>query len=938
MTRFLRLALCALLLLATPLLRSAPAFAHESSDLKADPAARFGTLANGLRYVVLPNAEPKGRVSLRLLITAGSFMENENQRGLAHFLEHMSFNGSTHYAPGTLVEFFQRMGMSFGGDTNAYTAFDHTVYMLELPDTKDATIDEGLQVFADYAGGLFLGADEIDKERGIILSEERARDNVNFRTMIAEMNFVYAGTRLPERLPIGLIDIIKHAPRERFVEFYDTWYRPDLMAVVVVGDVDAAAVEAKIKAALSPVTARAPAAPAPDLGRVAEFTGSRAKYHYESEAAATSVSISTVVPWRREPDTAANRLKQLPRWIAVSMLNRRLDILAKKEGAPFSNARTSIGENYDLLREASIDVTCKPEQWSAALAVADQELRRALQHGFQPAELKEVVDSFLNSLEQAEKSAATRRSDGLARSIISCLVENEVFTTPAAERALYSPALKDLTVEDCHAALRAVWATPSRYVQVSGNAKIEAEAEAAILAAYETSRNVAVAAPAAIADAKFAYTDFGTPGTVTSRQEVADLGTTLVTFANGVRLNLKPTDFEANRIRLTIRLGTGQLTEPRDQRGLSYFAGNTFIAGGLGRHSADELRRILSGRTVGVGFNVSGDAFTLGGTTNRADLLLELQLAAAHVTDPGFRPEALRQLRKGIDQLYNSFAHTPSGPLSTEVPHMLSGGDSRFGLPAKEVMAARTLDELKAWLAPQLARGPIELTLVGDLDPDATIAAVAATFGALPAREAKPALEDLRELSLPKEPFTKSYSIPTEIPKGVVVLFWPTTDGRDAKVARRLNLLAEVLADRLRVKVREEIGGAYSPGAGSNASDVYRNFGYISANLTVDPAKAQEISDITVALADDLFRNGVSEDELNRARLPLLTSIKESLRNNGYWLNILSRSQEKPEVLEWARTRLADVESITKAELDTLAKTYLGKDRVFRVTVLPAQK
>jgi zinc protease len=172
----------------------------------------------------------------------------------------------------------------------------------------------------------------------------------------------------------------------------------------------------------------------------------------------------------------------------------------------------------------------------------------------------------------------------------------------------------------------------------------------------------------------------------------------------------------------------------------------------------------------------------------------------------------------------------------------------------------------------------------------------------------------------------------------VVVLFWPTTDGRDAKVARRLNLLAEVLADRLRVKVREEIGGAYSPGAGSNASDVYRNFGYISANLTVDPAKAQEISDITVALADDLFRNGVSEDELNRARLPLLTSIKESLRNNGYWLNILSRSQEKPEVLEWARTRLADVESITKAELDTLAKTYLGKDRVFRVTVLPAQK
>lgn len=936
--RRFRLLVCAALLFAAPLLRAAPVFAQATSDLPADPAARFGTLPNGLAYVVLPNAEPKGRVSLRLLLTAGSFMENEDQRGLAHFLEHMSFNGSAHYAPGTLVEFFQRLGMSFGGDTNASTGFDQTVYMLELPDAKAATLDEGLQVFADYAGGLLLGADEIDKERGIILSEERQRDNVNFRTMIAEMNFILAGTRLPERIPIGLIDVIKQAPRARLVEFYDTWYRPDLMAVVVVGDVDVATVEAKIKTALGPVKARAPAAPGPDLGRVAEFTGVRAKYHPEPEAAATSVSISTVVPWHREPDTAATRRKDLPRQIAAAMLNRRLDVLAKQENAPFTRARTQVGENYNLFREAALDFTCKPDQWPAALAVADQELRRALQHGFQPAELREITASFLNGLEQAKKSAATRRSDALARELVKCLADAEVFTTPAAEHALYAPALATITPEDCLAALRITWGTPSRYVLVSGNAAITGDAEKAIVAAYEASRAVAVAPPATVANTAFAYTDFGSAGQIASRKEVADLGITLVTFANGVRLNLKPTDFEANRIRLTLRLGTGQLTEPRDQRGLSFFAGNTFTAGGLGRHSADELRRILAGKTVGVSFSVTGDAFVLGGATNRADLLLQLQLAAAHLIDPGYRPEAQRQARKGIEQLYNSFAHTPNGPLSTEVPCLLAGGDPRFGLPEKAAMLLRNLDEVQAWLAPQFARGAIELTLVGDFDPDAAIAAVAATFGALPTREPKPALEELRQLTTPDAPFEKLYRIPTEIPKGVIVLYWPTTDGRDVQRTRRLTVLADVLADRLRVKVREEIGGAYSPGAGSNTSEVYRNLGWITANLTVDPAKAQELTAVTVALADDLCRHGVSEDELNRARLPLLTGIRESLRNNGYWLNLLSRAQEKPEVLDWARTRLADVESITKADLDTLAQSYLGADRVFRVTVLPAQK
>lgn len=924
---------------AAPAVSLLQGFAHEHSDLKADPAARFGTLPNGLRYIIYPNHEPKGRASLRLLVLAGSLHETDAQRGLAHFLEHMAFNGGEHFKPGTLVEFFQRMGMSFGGDTNANTSFDRTLYLLELPDTKDATLAEGLSVLADDAGGLLLPPDMIEKERGIVLAEKRVRDSVDYRTFVAQFESVYSTTLLPRRIPIGTADIISHAQRDQFVDFWNTWYRPERMVVIVVGDVDVAAVEKMVASHFSAVSARAPARPDPNLGAVETFAGLRTHFHPEPEASHTTVSITSTVPYTFESDTTANRLKDFPRSIALSILNRRFSELAKKENAPFSQASASVSEGFDFFREANVDLVCKPEQWSAALTVGEQELRRALEHGFSAAELKEVVATYRNGLEQAVKTAPTRRSDGLAEDLAESVLRREVFTTPADDLALYGPALARLTVADCERALREAYSAPGRYVLVAGNAKIEGDAAVALATAYEQSHAVAVQAPATTAELAWAYTDFGPAGKVVKREHVADLDLDLVTFANGVRLNVKKTDFEAGRIRLAARVGTGTLTEPASQRGLAGLAGGTFDAGGLGKHSIDDLRRIFAGKNVGVGFRPNLDAFDFGGGTTREDLLLELQLFAAKLTDPGYRPEALRQARKGIEQLYLSFAHTPNGPLSTEVANLIAGGDPRFGLPSEEVLLARNLEETRAWLAPQLARGAIELAVVGDLDVDATIDAVARTLGALPPRDERPALNELRQVAFPAQPFTKDYTIASEIPKGIVRLYWPTTDGLDVRRARRLNLLANVFNDRLRVKIREEIGGTYSPQAGSNTSDVFPGYGYLSANIDVAPDMAQKITALVLAIGDDLAQHGVTEDELIRAKQPALTAMRESLRNNGYWLGaVLARAQEKPEFLDWSRNRLADFESITTAELSAFAKSYLGHDRASRVTVLPAKQ
>jgi zinc protease len=920
---------------------SPPSFGQEMSDLRPDPAAVWGRLPNGLRYVLLPNKEPRNRASLRLVVGSGSLYETEAQRGLAHYLEHMAFNGSTHYAPGTLVERLQRLGMGFGADTNAATSFDSTVFQLELPNTQPATLTDGFQILGDYAGGLLIEAQQIHKERGIILAEKRTRDSVEYRSYVAENEFLLADSLIPKRMPIGLSEVIEKAPREQFVDFYNTWYRPENLAVIAVGDFDPAAVETEIKQIFSPLQPRGPSRPQPDLGHVSTAPGLHVSFHPEPEAARTTVSIKTVTPYHGEPDTAAKHLRDLPRDLAFQMLTRRLSILAKMENAPFTEGYASVSDEFNFFRDASVELNCTPQNWRAALTVAEQELRQALNYGFQPPELAEATANYLNSLEQGAKSASTRRSNDLAEELISCLLRNEVFTHPSADLALLKPALATVTVDDCLRAFRAAWAINQRDVFVTGNVDLTKESATPvqiITGAYEASQATAVKPPKDLASEAFAYTDFGPASVIAHRSHVDDLGVDLIEFANGVRLNLKKTDFEANTVRVNVRVGTGRLTEPATEPGLALFSDLAFITGGLGKHSIDDLQRLFAGKTVGLDFAVRDDAFDFSGATNREDLLAQLQLFTAYLGDPGYRPEAQRQAMKAIEEMYNEFAHTPTGPMRTEVPRLLASDDSRFGLPAREVAATRTLDELKAWLTPQFSSGAIEVAIAGDIDVDATIAAVARTFGALPKRAPKPGLADARKVFFPS-PFAKDYSVPTEIPKGLVTIYWPTTDARDVRLARRLALLAEILSDRLRVKVREEMGGAYSPVAYSAPSDTYPNYGFLLAQISINPPQAQQIVNTVLALAADLQKNGATPDELARAKQPILTSLKESARTNLYWLDaVIGSCQEFPQRLDWCRTRSSDFEGITKAEIDALAAKYMDPARTFRVTVLPTTK
>jgi len=384
-----------------------------------------------------------------------------------------------------------------------------------------------------------------------------------------------------------------------------------------------------------------------------------------------------------------------------------------------------------------------------------------------------------------------------------------------------------MTPATLHTALSSLWEEDKVDLFMSGNLQLESPAEA-ILKVFEKSRKTAVTAPKNEAIPDFAYTDFGTPGKVVEQKHIDDLDITQVQFENGATLYLKKTDFAADQIRIGVRFGRGKLTAPVDLPGLATLGNRTFSLGALGKHSHEDLRRILAGRNANVGFSVGDEAFTLSGNTTPADVELTFQLMAAYMQDPGYRREALDIMQRGLDRTYVRLKSTPEGVVQDQVSRFLAGGDVRFGFPLREDLDKRDLTQLEKWLKPALQADSMHIGVVGDFDPEMIIRAVGATLGALPARSKTiEHAADRRKLDFPPVADTHTFKYTSEIEKAVAAVCWPTDDIWDISRTRRLGVLADIFDDRLRIRIREEQGDTYSPYAYSRCSPVYTGFGYL---------------------------------------------------------------------------------------------------------------
>jgi len=912
------------------------AWPQAASDIPPDAGATFGSLDNGLRYIIYPNSEPPKRVSLRLHIAAGSLMEAEDQRGLAHFLEHMVFNGTKHYSAADLVPRMQRLGIAFGAHANAYTSFDETVYMLDLPDLSEETLKLAFTVMRDFGDGALLTTEEIDKERKVVLSEKISRDSVGYRIMEQQFAKILPDSLITRRFPIGTEEVLKSAPRARFVDLYTRYYTPERMTFVVVGDIDTAEVRGRIENAFASMSNPGQPGANPNLGKIHQPEGLETAVFHDKEVSSTDVSLMLVRPHIEKPDTAATRAERMPLEIAHSIIDRRFERISKEKNSPVAEGSASKDTLFNSVELGSISITAADDRWQEVVPIIEKEFRRAIDYGFTGIELAEAKSNLLNAYEQQVKQKATRKSEGIATVLAKSINDQEVFSAPETDLEIARKCLDAIDLANCHQALKTFWEAPGYHLILTTKEKPE-NAEKDLAALFEDSRGTPVEAPSARAVQVFDYSDFGKPGTVTTRKEVADLGITQLAFSNKVRVNLKRTDFEQGKIRLMARIGSGKLTQPKDMPMLDAFAQAVFEGGGLGKHSNDDLQQILAGKNVGSTLSVGEDAFTLGGTTTPADFTVQCQLMCASITDPGYREEALWQFQKAIPMLEQQLKHTPAGP-QQEMEGWLHGGDSRFTIAPMEKLASYKIDDAKNWLTPELTKGYLELTIVGDFDPEKILPDLLATFGALPSRAATPPLlPEARKVKFPNAPAAKTFTYESKIPQGTAITLWKTIGIRgNIREFRRLNLLAEIFGDRLREEIREKLGASYSPSAGASGSDALEGMGYILSESIGKPEDLEELLNAMREQADQLAAKGATADELDRALKPTLGMLEKSLRDNGYWLNtVMSQSQADPKRLELARTRDADYRSISLTEVNALAKKYLAAENALLVTIKP---
>ena len=881
--------------------------------------------------MIMRNTTPKGQASLRLRIGAGSMWESDDQQGLAHVLEHMAFKGSTHVGANEMVKILQRKGLAFGPDTNASTSWDETVYQLDLPETDKDTVDTGLMLMRETASEITVAPDALESERGVVLSEERMRDSPAYRAFKSKFQAQLEGQIAGRRMPIGTDDVIKSAPAKRVLDFYRGTYRPDNATLIVVGDFDPDEMEAKIRARFADWAAMGPATPTPDFGLV-KPRPPRSQLLI-IPGAPNTISLTYLKPYDTSADTIERRRKEVVEALVVAVLNRRLETLSRGAHPPFIKAEGGDEGLVKSVRIVGAEATTSPEGWRLGLNALIREVRRLGQYGVLPDELNREIIDTRTSLVNAVAGASTRKTPDLANDIAQSVNEGQVFDSPASSLAIFDNTIADLNIEAVNRTAAELLSGAGPLLQMNAPAAIEG-GEKALADAFSAAMSETVPPPAIEAKVAWPYVKFGRkPGRVVSRHTLKDLGATQIRFANGVSLTVKPTTYKADEILVQVRIGSGRGALPPG-RSNTLWASQAFTLGGLKRLSQEQVERALNGRTYDVQFGVGDDAMEFQGATKRADLNVQMQAIAAYVTEPGWRTEAFERLRASMSASLPERAATAGGVLSRDLQWLLTDKDDRFRYPDEAQVAKAKLADLRAFMEPRLKSAPIEITVVGDVTAEQALAAVRDTFGALPKRSAiKP--KAIRSVHFPP-------STPEPVPlkhngrpdQALALIAWPTLGMYDdLKRARVVNILGDILQNRLVDEVRVAQGATYSPQGESQSSEVYPGYGVLLNFVETPPTKVNSFFAAAKHITADLRDHPPSADELARALNPRLERIIKAQQTNGYWVGRLSGSIAEPKRLDLIRTTLSDYRKVTAPDVQRAAQTYLTPKSEWRLVI-----
>jgi len=889
-----------------------------------DPQIKVGKLANGLTYYVMKHKKPEQRAALWLAVNAGSVLEDEDQRGLAHFVEHMAFNGTKRFPKQAIVDYVEKIGMKFGPDVNAYTSFDQTVYQLTVPTDAPDVMLKGLDILRDWAGDVSFDPVEVDKERGVVLEEWRLGRGAFARVRDKQWPIIFQGSRYGVRLPIGEPKILETAKRDTLFRFYKDWYRPDLMAVIAVGDFDPADMEKQITAKFGDL-----ASPAKTRER------SSAPVPHEHPTAVT-ITTDKELPWisvsvydkmdHRPERTKADYRRTIVENVYHSMLRTRFSELALDPAAPIIHAgsyTTSFARSSDLfVRNAE----AKTGKVNEALGMLFQEIARVEKHGFLASELERARMDVLSNAENEAAEWDKTPSDSIADEMTRNFFEGEQMPGRPAELAITRELLPTITLDELNRLARTWGSERGRVIALSGppTAKLPSEQEVRTMLASALTAKVEPWQDNAAKRPLLAKTP--TPGKIVATAQDAAAGATIWTLANGVRVIVKPTPFQNDEVQLRgWQLGGSSLIKDADWVNARY-ATQIVSNAGAGDFDAIALKKALAGKVVNVSMWLAERSQSVNAWTRPADLETALQLLHLRMTAPRSDARAFAAWKQEQLEWVNNRTRMPEIYFYDEMRVVETSNHVRFRPPTvaeiEKVDPAKALEIFRDRFGD--ANG-FTFVLIGNLDLDKLRPLVETYLGSLPSKGRKQKWKDIG-IKYPTKTITKQIEVGSE-PKSYVSLSMSAPDKWSRDAERDADVLSMVLRIRLREVMREDMGGVYGVSVWASMSREPTQRHNFNIRFGCKPENVDKLRAAVFEEVGKIAKSGVGPIYIEKVTEQLRRQREVDLKENSWWLNELADAYYYGDDFKVASDLDALAKRVTSAHIQAAAKRFFDPKR-----------
>ncbi len=905
-----------------------------TAPLPLDPAIRAGTLPNGLSYFIRENRHPENRALLRLVVKAGSIDEADDQLGLAHVLEHMAFNGTTRFGPGELVSYFESIGARFGPHVNAYTSFDETVYMLDVPTDRDGVLVRGLEALKDFAGSITLDTAEIDRERGVVIEEWRGRLGAATRMQEPQLRALFGDSLYADRLPIGTPEVLKSFPPERLRDFYRDHYRPERMALVVVGDVDAAAIERVV---------------GDEFGRLrAEGTSDRpihpipahenTRYVSVSDREAQGSSVTVVHKGERETlSTVGDYRRTLVRSLLHQVLNARFAEIAREPDSPFLRAGSGEETLGRTVGAFTLSARVNDGGIEAGLTALATEMARVRQHGFGEAEIERARRQTLAQYERLYNERDRTESSRLASELVRHYLQGEAAPGIEVELDLVRRFLPTMTAAEVGALARELLPDRNRVVLASSPERddLAAVTETVLREALRAGAVAEVTAWRDEMDGQDLMVTRPTPGSISARREVPEIGVTVLTLSNGVEVWLKPTDFRNDQVLFaSYARGGVSLAGEREYHDASLASSLVGIAG-VGGFSPVDLGKLLAGRIASASAYISTYTHGVNGSSTPRDLEAALQLVHLHYTAPNEDRAAFELLKRRLEATLANQAENPGAVFGERVRRVNTSDHYTARQLSLDDLPRLSAQRMMAYYRDRFVNAAdFTFFFVGTFTEEAITPLLTTYLASLPSRKTPEARHRDLQLQFPETVQREIVYKGLEPRSQTVVTFFADT-GLEEFDTHRLNAAASILQMKLRDILREQLGGTYSVGVNYSNTSPQPGYGTVTIQFGSAPENVELLTAAVMAEVERLRTEGPSASDVQAVKETERNELQAALRQNGYWLNSLQAMHVLGRDARRIPQRIERAESLSRENIHAVVRTYLPADRFTVVTLMP---